>query len=56
VVGRRVITPATAFQHQGTIGVVGVKELRHGNLFSLKQFMKKRSSMQTTGQPSANAV
>jgi hypothetical protein len=30
VVGRRVITPTAAFQHQGTIGVVGVKELRHG--------------------------
>ena len=47
VIGRRVITPATAFQHQGTIGVVGVKELGHGgNLFS----MKTRGSMQTTRQ------
>lgn len=38
VVGRRMITPAAAFQHQGTIGVVRVKELRHGgNLFQSRQ-------------------
>ena len=35
MVCRRMISPATAFQHQGTIGVIGIKELRHGNLFSL---------------------
>jgi hypothetical protein len=28
------IAPAAAFEHQGSIGVVRVKELRHGNLFS----------------------
>jgi hypothetical protein len=53
VVGRRVITPTAALQHQGTIGVVRVKELRHGgNLFS----MKTRGSMQTTRQLSVACV
>jgi hypothetical protein len=36
VIGGGVIATTTALQHQGTIGVIRIKELRHGNLFSLK--------------------
>jgi hypothetical protein len=47
-----VIATAAAFQHQGTIGVVRVKKLRHGNLFSVKTCV----AMQTARQVSAGAV
>jgi hypothetical protein len=46
VVGGGVIATAAAFEHQGTIGVIRIKELRHGNLFSVKT----RGSMQATRQ------
>jgi len=41
-----VIATTATFEHQWAIGVIGVKELRHGNLFSVKT----RGTMQTTRQ------
>jgi hypothetical protein len=49
VVGWRMIASAAALEHQGTVGVVGVKEFRHGGLALLKMPVSMQAAGQKTG-------